>query len=194
MKGPNEDAIEWGQVVHTTVESFAVTIAGQIGPISRELMRQSMDGFEEWTTGSGLNWSGIAGSGFNIGSDMLGSALAGPAHNRFSSMLPEFLNSAFNPSAGWAIPGASRNPAVGMFAFSFGEILKWLTEPSAPDKEVSLSEEDRELPMRKELREKLLSDEDRRYIESLGDENGRRYTGYDGAARSRERTHQSGHQ
>src|SRR3546814_1011686 len=83
-------------------------------------------GFEGWTSGPGLNWSGIGGSVFNVGFDALGPVLGGPKVGTFSFGMGALINSAYNPNSGWAVPGSGRSPTVGAFEYAYGAVANGL--------------------------------------------------------------------
>ena len=58
------------------IKSRALDVVGSA--VWREIWQQGKNGFDGWTSGPGLNWSGITGSLFNVGFDALGPVLGGP--------------------------------------------------------------------------------------------------------------------
>ena len=122
MQAPGQHGIDWDGVGMAAFEGFFFSVAGSsagpvVGGLGREFWQQAKDGFEGWTSGPGLNWSGIAGSLFTVGSDALGPVLGGPAfgperdgRRPFNFSLAGFVSSAYNPSSGWAIPGSDAAP------------------------------------------------------------------------------------
>src|SRR3546814_15801252 len=98
-----------------TMQGYMFAVAGPAAAISREVWQQATGGFEGWTSGPGLNWSGIGGSVFNVGFDALGPVLGGPKVATFSFGLGALRNSAYNPNSVWAVPGRARPPAVRPF-------------------------------------------------------------------------------
>ena len=124
-----------------------------MGALGREVWQQGKNGFEGWTSGPGLNWSGIAGSLFNVGFDALSPVLGGPrfgperdGRRAFNFSLGGLINSAYNPSSGWAIPGSGKSPTVGAFEYAYSAVANgaanmgynWIRDqlerPSAPPK------------------------------------------------------------
>jgi hypothetical protein len=145
MQPPGQNGIDWNSVGMAAMEGYLFSAAGPAGAFSRELWQQAKSGFSGWTAGPGLNWTGIAGSIFNVGFDALGPVLGGPSSKTFSFSLAGLINSAYNPSTGWAIPGSGRSPVVGAFEFAYGGVAnglaglayKWIRErlerPTLPE-------------------------------------------------------------
>jgi hypothetical protein len=102
------------------------SMAGSASVLSREIWQQAKGGFKGWTSGSGPNWSGIAGSLFNVGFDALAPVLGGPRVGTFNFGVGQLINSAYNPSSGWAIPGSGRSPTVGAFEYAYGAVANGL--------------------------------------------------------------------
>ena len=138
MQAPGQHGIDWDGVGMAAFEGFFFSVAGSsagpvVGGLGREFWQQAKDGFEGWTSGPGLNWSGIAGSLFTVGSDALGPVLGGPAfgperdgRRPFNFSLAGFVSSAYNPSSGWAIPGSGRSPTVGAFGYAYSGVTSGL--------------------------------------------------------------------
>lgn len=128
MQQPGHDGIDWSDVGVAGAEGAVFSAMGSYGALGRELWHQAEGGFSAWTSGSGPNWSGIAGSVFNVGFDALGPVLGGPrsAGGAFNFSLAGLINSAYNPSSGWAIAGGGRSPVVGAFEFAYGGVASGL--------------------------------------------------------------------
>ena len=139
MQAPGQDGIDWGGVGLAAMEGFlfsAVTIkAPVVATIGREFWGQAKSGFQGWTSGPGLNWSGIGGSLFNVGFEavgpVLGGAQFGPADLNKGGLtvnlsMGGLINSAYNPRSGWAILGSGRSPAVGAFEFYYSAVANGL--------------------------------------------------------------------
>src|SRR3546814_1198174 len=92
-----------------TMQGYMFAVAGPAAAIRREVWQQATGGFEGWTSGPGLNWSGIGGSVFNVGFDALGPVLVGPEVGTFSFGMGGLINSANNPNSGRAVPGSGRS-------------------------------------------------------------------------------------
>ena len=105
---------------------LSMVAPGALAPLGQEVWHQGKSGFSGWTSGPGLNWTGIGGSllhaGFNTVSPVLGSVGVGEVR----SSLGQLAYSAYNPRSGWAIPGSGRSPLVGAFAYVFGEVARGL--------------------------------------------------------------------
>jgi hypothetical protein len=126
MQVPGHEGIDWGGVGLATIEGGMFSMAGPASVLSREVWQQLKGGFEGWTSGSGPNWSGIAGSLFNVGFDALAPVLGGPRVGPFNFGVGRLINSAYNPSSGWAIPGSGRSPTVGAFEYAYGAVANGL--------------------------------------------------------------------
>ncbi len=118
IQAPDQHGIDLGDVGVAALEGYAFSVAGRFGALSREIWQKGKSGFSGWTSGpglnlSGLNLSGIAGSLFNVGFDALDRVVGGPVR------LGGFINSAYNPRSGWAIPGSKRNPELIWFDFGY---------------------------------------------------------------------------
>lgn len=120
MQPPGQEGIDWRSVGIAAAEGAVFSAAGAYGAVGRELWHEVTSGFSGWTSDSGLNWAGITGSLFNVGFNALGPVLGGPGGGAFN--LATLINSAYNPSSGWAIPGSNRSPVVGMFEFAYGGV------------------------------------------------------------------------
>ena len=139
MQAPGQSGIDWARVTTASMEGFAFSMLGPAAAVGRELWQQGKNGFDGWTSGPGLNWSGIAGSLFNVGFDALGKVL-GPKVGKFDFGLGTVINSAYNPTSGFAIPGSGRRPTVGFFEFVANGLASrgynWIRDqaerPSAP--------------------------------------------------------------
>jgi YD repeat-containing protein len=146
MQAPGQDGIDWGGVIVATAEGSVFSSIGSLGVLGREVWQQAKSDFNGWTSGPGVNWTGIAGSVFNVGFDALGPVLGGPKVGSFNFGLAGLINSAYNPSSGWAIPGSGRSPTVGAFEYAYGAVANGLADigynwirdrlerPSAPAK------------------------------------------------------------
>src|SRR5262249_1374237 len=149
MQAPGQQGIDWGGVGAAAVGGYIFSAAGPLGALAREVWQQGKTGFEGWTSGAGPNWSGIAGSLFNVGFDALGPVLGGPQVGTFNFGLGALINGAYNPSSGWAIPGIGRSPEVGLFEYAYSAVANglanigynWirdrLEQPSPPAKATS---------------------------------------------------------
>src|SRR3546814_1654341 len=93
MQAPGQEGIDWGGVGMATMQGYMFAVAGPAAAISREVWQQATGGFEGWTSGPGLNWSGIGGSVFNVGFDALGPVLGGPKVGTFRDRKSTRLNS-----------------------------------------------------------------------------------------------------
>src|SRR5262249_10853087 len=120
MQAPGHEGIDWGGVIVATAEGSVFSSVGSLGVFGREGWQQAKSDFDGWTSGPGLNWRGIGGSLFNVGFDALGPVLGGPKVGPFNFGLAGLINSAYNPSSGWAIPGSGRSPVVGAFEYAYG--------------------------------------------------------------------------
>ncbi len=146
MQAPGKQGIDWGSVGMAAFEGYMFSAAGPAGGVAREMWHQGTSGFTGWTSGPGLNWSGIAGSLFNVGFDALGPVMGGPTRGAFHFGLAGLINSAYNPSSGWALPGSSRSPVVGAFEYAYSGVASglanmafdWIRQqlerPTAPSK------------------------------------------------------------
>jgi YD repeat-containing protein len=151
MRAPGQNRIDWGGVGIAAMEGYMFSVAGPAGALSRELSQQGRSGFSAWTSGPGVNWSGVGSSLFNIGVDALrlsgtvGSFNAAvPGDRRNDINVGGLITSAFNPSSGWAMPSSRRSPTVGMFEYLYSTVANglvnhgfaWIREqlntPSAP--------------------------------------------------------------
>jgi YD repeat-containing protein len=156
IQGPGQHGVNWGGVGAAAAEGLVFSaIAGKsrpAGALSREVWHQASSG--AWRSGGGLNWTAIAGSVMAVGADVLGPVLAagedarvtdgGPTYGAFNASVAGLINSAFNPSTGWAVPGSGRRPVVGAFEFAYGaaanglanlgyrRIRQLLERPTAP--------------------------------------------------------------
>ncbi|ALI34756.1 putative deoxyribonuclease RhsA [Candidatus Nitrosocosmicus oleophilus] len=126
IRAPNQEGIDWESVGLAALEGTAFSAAGSYGALSREIWQQSKTGFSGWTSGPGLNWSGIAGSLFNVGFDAFDRALSSPKAGPFSFGLGGLINSAYNPRSGWAIPGSGWSPGAGAFMYLYGTFISGL--------------------------------------------------------------------
>ena len=97
-----QNGIDWGSVGLASVEGLVFSMAGSglATSLGREIWQQGKSGFDSWVSGSGLNWSGIAGSLFNVGFDTLDPVLGGPKVGTFNFGLGRLINSAYNPRPG----------------------------------------------------------------------------------------------
>jgi YD repeat-containing protein len=123
---PGQNGIDWGNVGMAAMEGFMFSMAGPAATLSREIWQQGKSGFSGWTSGPGLNWTGIAGSLFNVGFDALAPALGGPRVGQFNFGLGALINSAYNPSSGWAVSSNGRSPVVGAFEYAYSAVANGL--------------------------------------------------------------------
>lgn len=123
---PGHDGIDWGSVAKAGMAGAGFSMLGPASTLGREVWQQGQNGFENWTSGPGLNTTGIAGSMFNIGFDALGPAFGSVSIGPMNFDMGRLVNSAFNPSSGWAMPGTGHNAKVGAFAYAFGEVANSL--------------------------------------------------------------------
>jgi YD repeat-containing protein len=142
MRAPgDDDRINLRDLEIATAEGYFFSVGGAdkgtagrvAGAVSRELWQQNKTGFEGWT-----NWRGITGSLANVGSEALRPQLGQPGFaqykyfdeatrsfqtdNYFKWSVSGLINSALNPSSGWAIPGTERKAAVGIFEDAYGPL------------------------------------------------------------------------
>jgi hypothetical protein len=137
MQAPGHEGIDWGGVGMAAVEGSVFSGVVPASGLAREVWQQAKGGFGGWTSGSG-----IAGSLFNVGFGALDPVLGGPKVGQFKFGLGGLINSAYNPSSGWAIPGSGRSPTVGAFEYAYGAVANgmanWindrLNQPSPPPK------------------------------------------------------------
>jgi YD repeat-containing protein len=178
MQAPGQEGIDWGSVQAAIFKGGVFGFAGPYGTLSMEILEQGKSGFDGWTSGPGLNWSGISGSLFNVGFDALGTVLGGPKVGPFNFGLGGLINSAYNPRSGWAIPGSGRSPVVGAFEYVYGAfvnglaatsytwIRKRLEQPSAPARGQPRSVDDPKGPLPADLLEQW-DEEDWLYTDEL---------------------------
>jgi hypothetical protein len=166
MQAPDHKGIDWGIVATAAEEGYLFSPSGplgRLGVVSREVWQQSTSGFAGWTRGPGLNWSGIGGSVFNVGTEWLSHRLGGPTdadkishpllYGHLNVGVIDLINSAYNPNSGWAIHGSGKSPTVSMFEYAYGAVanmaVNWIQDqlerPSAPPK-VSRPRSVNELP------------------------------------------------
>ena len=179
MQAPGQDGIDWSGVGVAAMEGAIFSMAGRFGMLGREVWQQAKGGFDGWTSGPGLNWTGIGGSLFNVGFDALGPVLGGPRVGQFNFGVAGLVNSAYNPRSGWAIPGRGRSPVVGAFEYAYSAVANglanmaynWIRDqlerPSVPVRASGpRSVDDPRGPLPAELLE-LWDDIDRLHIEQL---------------------------
>jgi hypothetical protein len=141
MRSPGDARIDLRDLEVATAEGYFFSVGGSgkglagraAGAISREIWQQNKTGFEGWT-----NWTGISGSLANVGSEALRPQLREPgfaqyeyfdeatksfkSDNYFKWSVSGLINSALNPSSGWAIPGTEKKAAVGIFEDAYGPL------------------------------------------------------------------------
>ena len=139
------DGIKYGA---EKIKSRALDVVGSA--VWREISQQGRNGFDGWTSGPGLNWTGITRLAvqrrLRRAKPRARWAEGRPEGPRSTSAWADYINSAYNPSSGWAIPGSGRSPTVGAFEYAYSAVANgaasmgynWIRDqlerPSAPPK------------------------------------------------------------
>jgi hypothetical protein len=178
MQAPGHHGIDWQNVGISAAEGYFFSLGGRPTVFVREVWQQNKNNFEGWTSGPGLNLRGISGSMFNVGFGAKGPDLPGLTVGQVNFGLGGFINSALNPSSGWAVPGTGKTAAVGVFEYAYSAVANgaanmgysWirsqLEQPSAAPTVPRPRSVDERGPLPAELLDQW-DEEDRRYTDEL---------------------------